>query len=216
MGGGGWASRARRQEDDTGGCGWGAGAEEGLPSHTQSQVCPGEMFSADTPGSCRKWAQSGDWLQCFPLVCDSRCVRRIFLPGKGQREGWGEGEKEVLTSVMEGNYCWKKKIFSFIHSLSHLGAPMSAERCTGWTSTKTDLAQQMTRVLSSDPCLAPTPPGPSGLPISTPHQPHACPKGRVEFYLLLFPSRPLSSDCQERGQFGWWFPGVGTCPSGQE
>lgn len=176
MGGGRWTEvRARQQEEGTRGCGWGARAEKGLPSHTQSQVFPGEMFSTDTLGSWRKCAQSGDWLQCFRLVYDSRCVRRIFLPGKGQREGYGEGEKEVLTSVMEGNYCWKKKIFSFIHSLSHLGAPMSTERCTGWTSTKTDLTQQTTRVLPSDPCLSPIPPGPSGLPISIPRQPHACP-----------------------------------------
>lgn len=33
---------------------------------------------------------------------------------------------------------------------------------------------------------------------------------------LLSPSRPRSSDCQERGQFGRWFPDVGTCPSGRE
>lgn len=37
-------------------------------------------------------------------------------------------EEEVLTSVMEGNYCWRKKIFSFIHSLSHVGAPPECRR----------------------------------------------------------------------------------------
>lgn len=45
----------------------------------------------------------------------------------GEREGKGEGE--VLASVMEGNDCWRKKIFAFTHSLSHVGAPTSVQRC---------------------------------------------------------------------------------------
>lgn len=133
------------------------------------------MVSVDTLGSWRTCAQSGDWLQCFRLVYGSRCARRIFLPGKSQRERWREGEKEVLTSVMEGNYCWRKKIFSFIHSLSHVGAPHEGRKRYSMSVYKTEFAQQTARVLHSNPCLSPSPPGPSSLPTSTPHQPHACP-----------------------------------------
>lgn len=66
------------------------------------------MYSRVTGFSVFVWSR---------LLYDSRYECRIFLPGKSLREGWGEGEGVVLTSVMEGNYCRRKKIFSFIHSL---------------------------------------------------------------------------------------------------
>lgn len=62
----------------------------------------------------------------------------------------GRGGLEVLTSVVEGSYCWRKKIFSFIHSLLHMGVPQECIKCR-MSVYKTNLAQQIAGVLHSDP-----------------------------------------------------------------
>ena len=133
---------------------WGAMGHKQGDSPRQSQVQP-------VWGSCSGKAENLfpiEWLSwCFRLVYNSRCVHRIFLPGKSLSGGWEEGEGVALTSVMKGNYYLRKNIFLHPFSVeSGCSSQVCKESRMVWTQRPTHLSRQV-RSYTMSPCL----PGPS-------------------------------------------------------
>lgn len=122
----------------------------------------------------------------------------------------GRGGWEVLIGVMEGDYCWRKKIFSFIHSLLHMGAPQECRKRCRNSVYKTNLAQQTAGVLHSDPRLSPSPHGSSSLPTSTPT--HCLPALKMgwnstfSFSLLSLSVQTAKKEANWDGGFLMWVP----------